>query len=499
MDNGSAFSALLKEHRRAAGLTQEALAERATLSARTISDLERGVSSAPRPITIALLSEALQLTPVQRLMLTNAARARAAVPVVSLHPVNFLGALPAQLTSFVGRAEELHALRALLGRDGCRLVTLTGPGGVGKTRLAVEAAAGTADRFPDGVTFVALAGSAHRDDAVRAILRALGAPDPAVDAAVPALIEQLAGNELLLVLDNLEHLPDLAPLLSELLQRCTALTLLATGRAPLHLSGEHLMLVAPLAVPDPAGRQPADAIAGYASVALFAERAAQVKPDFALTEANLPTVAAICERLDGLPLAIELAAARARLLSLPAILARLTGEPSGTSLQLLDGGARDWPARHHSLRGTLTWSYELLNPAEQQVFRELAVFTGACTLEAATVVCRPAGEDPDAMAAAEDATLERLASLVDMNLITCTTGPDDEPRFGMLETIRGFALERLSACGEEDAVRRRHAQYYLALVEATGALLFAPALVRMRIATEQDDIQAALRWFVQHG
>jgi predicted ATPase/DNA-binding XRE family transcriptional regulator len=512
----------LKRYRLAAGLTHEGLAERARLSARTISDLERGVSQGPRRTTLALLVEALQLSSAQRASLEAAARPGVGPSAGYPDPARIPGNLPVQLTSFVGREREVGKVRRLLRRQDIRLVTLTGPGGIGKTRLAVRVAAEPLDAFPDGVFYVALPAVADRDGATRAIARALGMPDADGQASPSSLVDILGARELLLLLDNFEHLLDAAPLVVELLRGCPRLKVLVTSRAALRVSGEQQFPVPPLAVPDPEHVPPVDLLAGYAATALFVDRATRVRPDFRLTTGNAAAVAAICARLDGLPLALELAAARVKLLSVPALLARLGGVSGGPSLRLLTGGPRDAPPRQRTLRDTIAWSYHLLSAEERHLFRHLAVFAGGCTLAAAEAVCTltppvggtnqapPPGPVLGTLAAsgalARDApaeegpasdVLDGLASLVDKSLVYQAEGPDGEPRFMMLETIRGYALEQLAAHGEVAAARKQHAHYYLAQVEATGALLFAAPRHRMRVAAEQDNIQAALRWLVQ--
>jgi predicted ATPase/transcriptional regulator with XRE-family HTH domain len=493
------FGALLKHYRLDAGLTHEGLAGRSTLSPRTISDLERGISRSPRPETVALLIEALQLAPEQRAALVDAARPRTGRPDQPRHPARGPSNLPAQLTSFVGREREVRAVRDLLCRQDTRLVTLTGPGGVGKTRLGIQVAGEPRQAFPDGVFYVALAPASGADAAVQTIARVLGVSEVDGQARLAALIDALQPREPLLLLDNFEHLLDAAPLIAELLRACPRLRVLVTSRAALRLSGEQEFPVAPLPVPDIARVPPVDALASYAAVALFVERAARVRPDFTLAAGNAAPIAAICARLDGLPLALELAAARMKTLSPRALLARLEGNAAGASLRLLTGGARDLPARQQTLRNTIAWSYDVLQPDEQRLLRRAAVFAGGCTLEAAAAVCMlpsavasPAGDLPAGI-------LDGLTSLVDKSLMYEEDGPDGEPRFLMLETIREYASEQLVAHGEESALRRQHARYYLALVEATGAILFAAARERTRLAAEQDNIQTALRWLVVHG
>jgi predicted ATPase/serine/threonine protein kinase len=399
--------------------------------------------------------------------------------------------LPPQHNALVGRERELQAARNLLMQDDIRLITLTGPGGTGKTRLAVQLAEDVAGRFAGGVWFAGLASILDSGLVVSAIAQALevrASPNRALVEDIKEHLRRLPGA--LLLIDNFEHVLAAAPVVTELLGASRALKILVTSRAALHIYGEQEFQVPPLALPDPRSLCAVELLSEFPAVALFVQRARAVKPDFALGEENATAVVEICARLDGLPLAIELAAARVKVLTPAAILGRLKSR-----LHLLTGGARDLPERQQTLRGAMDWSYELLTGVEQKLFRRLAVFVGGFTLEAAEAVAN-AGADLDLD------VFDGVASLVDKSLLQQTGESAGEARFGMLETIREYGLERLAASGEEAATRRAHAAYFLVLAEdGTPHMAGGPeqALWLERFFSEHDNIRAALGWLTRTG
>jgi non-specific serine/threonine protein kinase len=401
--------------------------------------------------------------------------------------------LPVQPTPLIGRASEVGAVCALLSRAEVRLVTLTGPGGTGKTRVGLQVAAELVDRFADGVCFVSLAPIGDPDLVPSTIAQAVGIREVRGGPLLGSLTHYLRDRSSLLLLDNFEQVLAAAPVVAELLTACPELKVLVTSRAGLRLSGEHEYPVPPLELPDLKHLPDLAALSQYESVTLFIQRARAARPDFQVTDENAPAVAELCARLDGLPLAIELAAARIKLLTPQALLGRL-----GRRLSLLTGGARDLPARQQTLRGTIDWSYDLLAPGERALFARLAVFVGGCSLEAGEAVCDLGGETGGG---AGPDVLDALALLVDKSLLRQAAGPEAEPRFEMLETLREYAAERLEASGDAETWRRRHAEYYLTLAEQAGPELLGP---RQRIwlgqlEQELDNLRAALGWALDRG
>jgi predicted ATPase/DNA-binding CsgD family transcriptional regulator len=395
--------------------------------------------------------------------------------------------LPAPLTPLVGREQEIAAVCALIFRPEVRLVTLTGTGGVGKTRLALGVAAAVNADFADGICLVALAPLIDPGLVLSTIAAALGVQEQGSRPLLEGLQDHLREQQLLLLLDNFEQVVSAAPVVAELLVAAPRLRVLVTSRTSLHLSGEHEFVVPPLALPDLRNLPPPDRLLQYGAIRLFVARAQAAHSAFVMTGENATAIAAICQQVDGLPLAIELAAGRSKLFAPQALLSRLRNR-----LTLLVGGAQDLPVRQQTLRGTIAWSYDLLGQDEKALFRRLAVFVGGCTLEAAEAVCTAQGDlliD----------VLEAVAALVDKSLLRQETQADGQPRLLMLETIREYALERLAASGEAEAVQRQHAIFFLRFSQEAepkirGAEHF---LWRTRLEVEHDNLRAALRWTLE--
>jgi predicted ATPase len=389
--------------------------------------------------------------------------------------------LPAQRSALVDRERETAELHTLLTQDDVGLVTLTGPGGAGKTRLALHVAAEMEEQYPDGVYFVQLANLTSTDQVASALVKAVDARESA-GGALEALKDFMRDKCALLLLDNFEQVVDAAPILAELLTTCPRLTILVTSRRALRLRGEQELPVATLGAPDPSANLPLEDLAAYPAVDLFVRRAREAKPAFALTRANAKAVAQISARLDGLPLAIELAAARIKVLPPSALLARLE-----RSLPLLTGGARDLPARQQTMQDAIAWSYDQLVQSEKELFWRIAVTSGGRTLEAAEAIANIEGGLD---------TLAGMATLVEVNLVHQEDGPGDEPRFRSLQIIREFAQERLKESGEEQTLRERHAEYFLNFAEEAAPYLTSAARWEWidRLGADYWNFVAALEW-----
>jgi predicted ATPase/transcriptional regulator with XRE-family HTH domain len=495
----------LRYLRERAGLSQAVLAMRAGLGLTTLKALEGDRRHQPHSHTLELLAEALGLTTTDREALLESARAgeptgrapgvrRLKLPREPRQAQLEGSRLPTWLTALVGREAEVESVRRLLDPVGSvvRLLTLVGTGGVGKTRLALAAAASLTETYVDGVIFVDLAPLRDARLVPAAIAHALGLREGGGRSANELLLEDLRGRQILLVLDNFEHVLEARPMVGELLRRCPRVAVLVTSRAALRVQGERRFAVAPLVTPNAEADTSLEDIASSPAVQLFVTRAQEVAGDFALTEATAATVASICRHVDGIPLAIELAAARVPLLSIGILLRRLERR-----LPLLTAGDADLPQRQQTLRATLGWSHDLLDPAAQVLFRRVSVFAGGWTLDAVETVCA-GGALP------VDDVLDRLQVLADSSLVRRQEERGEEPRNGMLDTIREYAAEQLEASGELQLIRARHAEFYARLAEPLDADVQtvslwgrspAPVLTDQaldRLEMELDNVVAAL-------
>jgi predicted ATPase len=409
----------------------------------------------------------------------------------SRHLAPRINTLPNQATAFIGREREVTALKELLLREDVRVVTLTGPGGIGKTRLALQVASEVSERFDAGICFIPLAAVSDASLIPSIIAQGLGIKESGRAASIQSLKEYLqeSRSNLLLFFDNFEHMLAAAPLVAELISAAQKLRVLVTSRAPLHIYGEYEFPVPTLVLPDLQHGTSREILSMNPTIALFMARAIAVKPNFELTDENAHAVATICTRLDGLPLAIELAAARIKLLSPSAMQSRLE-----SSLQLLTGGAKDLPMRQQTLRRTMDWSYDLLSLAEQKLFRRISVFVGGCTLEGVEAVCNTKQD-------LEVDVLDGMGSLVNNSLVRQVEQSAGEPRFALLDTVREYGLERLAASGEESGLRKAHAAYCLVLAEECAALATDPAQrgwVSL-LEVEHNNCRAALDWLTRTG
>jgi predicted ATPase/DNA-binding CsgD family transcriptional regulator len=399
----------------------------------------------------------------------------------------WLSSFPVPPTALIGRQQEVRAVCDLLSQPEMRLLTITGTGGAGKTRLALEVARVLGSDFTDGSCFVPLAPISDPGLVIPTIAQALDLEEAGQQSMLSLLQAFLRDKQLLLVVDNFEQVLDAASQVADLLAACPRLKVLVTSRFVLHVRGEQEFVVPPLAVPDPKHLPDLATLAQYEAVALFIARARAVKPEFQLTQVNARAVTEICVRLDGLPLAIELAAARSKLLPSQALLARLEKR-----LAVLTGGSRDMPVRQQTLRNTIAWSYQLLDAQEQRLFRELSVFVGGCMLEAIEAVCMTLGGEAESV-------LDVIASLIDKSLLQQTEQEGGEPHLVMLETIREYGLECLAASGETEATRQAHAAYYLQLAEVAPDMFGAGEQVWIdRLEREHDNLRAAMNWLLEH-
>lgn len=501
------LAAWLKQARKALDLTQSELAERAGCSLKTIAKIESG-ERRPSKQLAELLAGALEIPPddIARFLRvarglgtgpgsaaghapgTNGTAVAATVAPPSAAPPP--GNLPVPPTRFIGREALLAKVRDIMRHPHNRLVTLTGVGGVGKTRTAIELAEQTAHDFPDGAFFVSLAPLDGPELLVPTLARTLGVKEAPGEPLSEALEGWLRDRRTLLVLDNFEHILKAAPLVADLLSACRDLEVLVTSREVLHLRGEREVQVRPLALPALAEEQTVEQWAANEAVCLFVERVQDRRPDFVLDGSNVGVVAAICRRLEGLPLALELVATRIGSLPLDLMLERLD-----MRLNMLTGPLVDLPARQRTLRSTIGWSYDLLDPQQRELFRRVAVFSGSFIPSAVPAVALSEGDEPEEV-------LERLEHLADKSLLFLVPGSlDDEPRFGMLETIREYAREKLEQSGQADAHSRKHAEYYLTLAQhAELELRGAEQKYWLdRLEREHDNFRAAIRWALDSG
>jgi predicted ATPase/transcriptional regulator with XRE-family HTH domain len=506
------FGWWLKEYRKQHDLTRAELAQRIGCSPETIHKIEIGERRPSRQIA-ELLADCLGIPAGEQEAFVLFARGTApsnppgyTTPGGSDQPDSRTETSTAQagerptnlrapLTRLIGRHKELRDIRHYLLVENTRLLTVTGPPGIGKTRLCLQAGADLLDSFADGVFFVSLTSVTDAISLLDALASTLGLEKPAGHQTTPILIEHLKGKEILLLLDNFEQVMSAAPKVVELLEACPRLGVIVISRAPLHVRGEQQYPVPPLDFPDEWRIPPMEALSGYSAVALFVERARAAQPNFSLNDENAPAVVAICAHLGGIPLSVELIAARISMLPPQALLERMARGDGVEQLQLLTGGALDLPARHRTLRDAIAWSYDLLDEGERKLFARLSMFVDGCTLAAAEAVCDAPGD-------LQGGAFAGIAALLDKNLLAQEhrSRRSCETRLVMMEVIRQYAAERLKATGET-AVAKWHAEYYLALAEAADPqLTSAEQKVWFdRLECDHNNLRAALRWTLQNG
>jgi predicted ATPase/DNA-binding XRE family transcriptional regulator len=495
MSDTASFGYWVRRRRKALDLTQETLARRVGCATITLQKIEADERRPSRQLA-ELLADGLAIPAAERADFLRAARGERSVahipvttqPIAAPPTPSRFNNLPPQPNAFVGRERALSELAQLLART--RLLTLTGPGGIGKTRLALQLAERVQQTYADGVCLVSLAPARDARHVAQLIAETLAVKTLAEAGYTTVLQKHFSDKALLLVLDNFEHLLPAASWVSALLTAAPRLRVLVTSREPLGIYGEQAYVTPPLTLPQLSRPEFWPILPQVEAVSLFLQRARAVNPDFHLTAENAMAVAEICVRLDGLPLALELAAARSRVFTPPALLQRLNA-----ALPILTGGARDLPARQQTLRHTIDWSYDLLTVEEQQLFSQLAVFTHGFTLDAVEFVC---GAEAIAGAAVSSVTpiLDLLAALVNKSLVQQTDNADGEMRFVMLETIREYAQEKLASSRAEATIRRRHLLYYTQLAEASESHIFGatqPSWLQ-RLLQEHDNVRAALHW-----
>lgn len=516
MERTITFGQWVKQRRKSLGLTQAELSHLASCSTVMINKIE-GDSRRPSLQIARLLARYLRIGPQEHAAFLQLARPDLApdeqagdsaisyTPSSNRHKRHRGNQLPTPMTPLIGRASEVAAICDLLRHSDVRLVTLTGTGGVGKTRLALQVATEIGEQFLDGCWFMSLATVEDADLVVATIARGFCIEVSRNRPLEEALHNYLADRKLLLVLDDFEHILPAARSIAHILAAAPGVKVLVTSRIVLHLSGENEFVVPPLRLPDIQDIQKGEDLASWPAIAFFLARARAVKTDFSLTPENAVLVAKICARLEGLPLAIELAASRIKYLSPTYLLARLEGStPEDSSLNILTGGARDAPARHQTMRRTIDWSYNLLSAREQTLFRRLAVFADGCTLTAAATVCGDVDLENGETTAFHPVPAhllhvfaDRLSSLVDQSMLQQVEVADSEPRFRLLEALREYALEHLAMRPTEwAALRRRHARYFMAWAEEAEPKFEGPEQASWLECLEQEhaNLLAALTW-----